>query len=209
MESERPIFGKFQNPFNRRDLFNSLSGLAAIGLAMHPFNEALAQEVAPATAPENAAGNTPVSLLPLNKLIQIAFIVKNLETALSGFSSVLGVDNPQMVLPAAEQETKTQYRGKPTPAQAKMAFFPLGSITLELIEPVGKPSIWDDLLQERGEGLHHLGFQVDDINTMLAQFTKIGFETIQTGEFGTGRYAYVDTTPAIRTIVELLEYYPQ
>ncbi len=198
-----------QSTLNRRDLLNGLSGLATIGLTMGSLNDVLAQEVAPATTPVEVQPETPVPILPLNKLIQIAFIVKNLENTLPSFSSVLGVDNPQIVLPTAEPEAKTQYRGKPTPAQAKMAFFPLGSITLELIEPVGKPSIWDDLLQERGEGLHHLGFQVDDLNIMLAQFTKKGFETIQTGDFGTGCYAYVDTTPATRTIVELLQYYPK
>ena len=41
-----------------------------------------------------------------------------------------------------KEETNIKYRGKPTDGRAKLAFLKLGEISLELIEPIGGPSIW-------------------------------------------------------------------
>jgi 4-hydroxyphenylpyruvate dioxygenase-like putative hemolysin len=102
------------------------------------------------------------------------------------------------------EKAHTEYRGKPTPARAKLAFFPFGKIAFELIEPIGGPSTWKEALDKHGEGVHHVAFRVDDMDRALAALNKKGFETIQTGDFTGGRYAYVDTTRALRTVVELL-----
>ncbi len=180
------------SPCNRRDLLSGFSGLITLGMMTGTLNDALGEEAIPET-------------LVLKNLTQIAFVVKDIVNESASFADTVGIPAPEIILTAPLEQSKMMYRGKPSPAQAKLAFIKLGSLDIELIEPVSEPSIWNDVLKEKGEGLHHLAFQVTDLNAMLAHLTRKGFETIQTGDFGTGRYAYVDTTPSLKTLIELLE----
>ena len=44
-----------------------------------------------------------------------------------------------------------------------MAFTELGPMELELIQPVSGQSIWADFLREKGGGIHHIRFNVDEL----------------------------------------------
>jgi len=135
---------------------------------------------------------------------QIAFVVKDIEAAAKRTAALFGVSVPKASTTDTADKTHILYRGAPTPARAKLAFFRFGSISCELIEPVGGPSTWKEALDKNGEGFHHLGFRVRDIKEALSALNTKGFETIQTGDFTGGSYAYVDTTRALGCVIELL-----
>ena len=86
-----------------------------------------------------------------------------------------------------------------------MAFFQLGSIQLELIQPDELPSVWREDLDRNGEGLHHLGFFVKDTDNVLKKLEGLGMGTRMTGGWGTGRFAYVDAYDKLKIIIETLE----
>ena len=92
-------------------------------------------------------------------------------------------------------------------AKAYLAFFQMGSLSLELIEPVGKASTWKEFLDEHGEGVHHIAFLIKGMDKVLASLDEKGISTIQKGDYTGGRYAYVDSAPALGVILELLENY--
>ncbi|MDQ7863494.1 VOC family protein [Peribacillus frigoritolerans] len=64
-----------------------------------------------------------------------------------------------------------------------------------------------EFLDEVGEGIHHIAFDVDSIQKRLPIMEKNGYPALQTGEFTSsdGRYVYVDTLDDHKTLVELLE----
>jgi hypothetical protein len=100
---------------------------------------------------------------------------------------------------------QTEYRGKPSPARAKLAFFNLGQVELELIEPVGKPSTWQDQLDQHGDSLHHIAFEIKGMPEKVAYLEARGLSLVQRGEYPGGRYAYLDGSVQLGAILELLE----
>jgi len=70
-------------------------------------------------------------------------------------------------------------RREEVPAQkVRTAFFDVGGVHLELLEPTAPDSPVARFLAERGEGLHHLAFQTDDIAGQLAQAAAAGVRLI-------------------------------
>ena len=76
---------------------------------------------------------------------------------------------------------------------------------IELIEPDEQPSVWRDVLNEKGEGVHHIAFVIKGMKEKLIALDGEGMKLMQKGEYTGGRYAYVDAVDQLKTIVELLE----
>jgi len=182
---------------NRRDVLACVAGLTAGGTALK-----MAAGKAAQAAELPKTDNPDVTL---SEICQVAIVVKDIEREAKRCARLLGMEVPQIVLTDTEEKAHTRFRGAPTSAQAKLAFFRFGSMVLELIEPVGGPSTWKEFLDEHGEGVHHIAFHIKGMDRVLKVLEGKGFPTIQTGDFEGGRYAYVDTTPVLKTIVELLE----
>ena len=59
--------------------------------------------------------------------------------------------------------TGTTVNGEPRRTRtASWRFFDLENIQLELIQPNGVKSTWQDFLDEHGEGIHHIAFPVKE-----------------------------------------------
>ena len=57
--------------------------------------------------------------------------------------------------------------------------------------------------------VHHLAFVIQDMKGRVRTLESKGHALIQKGEYTGGRYAYIDTTRTLKTIVELLENDPK
>jgi methylmalonyl-CoA/ethylmalonyl-CoA epimerase len=136
---------------------------------------------------------------------QIGIIVRDIEARARAWADVLGVDVPAIITTDTVDVARTEYKGAPTIARAKLAFFHLGQVDLELIEPLDAPSTWDDQLKGHGDSLHHIAFKIAGMQEKLAYLDAKGVPLIQRGEYTGGRYAYVDGTDQLGTILELLE----
>jgi methylmalonyl-CoA/ethylmalonyl-CoA epimerase len=140
-----------------------------------------------------------------NKVMQVGLIVENIEAAVQDWARLLGVEPPSIAITAAFDTANTHYQDKPSSAQAKLAFFDLGQVTLELIEPIGEPSTWNDQLTAHGSSLHHIAFEIKGMEEHLRGLADQGLPLIQRGEYEGGRYAYVDGQKKFGTVIELLE----
>lgn len=143
--------------------------------------------------------------LKLESVCQIAIVVKDIEQAAQKWANVFGVQAPESRLTDPEEKSHIRYHGQPTSAQAKLAFFQMGQISLELIEPVGGPSTWKEFLDEHGEGVHHIAFRVKGMDDVLAYLSGKDLPTAQRGDYTGGRYAYVDAARMLGVNLELLE----
>ena len=142
---------------------------------------------------------------------QIAIIVEDIDRAKQAYADFFGVPVPETQEPGPFEVTQTQYKGEPAPkAKARLAFFSVGEhLQLELIEPNGEASVWQDHLDQHGEGFHHIAFQVKGMDSMLERCEEAGLETVQRGRYGNGggEYAYLDALKDLKIFVELLENY--
>jgi len=62
--------------------------------------------------------------------------------------------------------------------KSKVAFLPVGESEVELVVPTSEDSGLAKFVQEKGGGMHHLCFEVDDIDTVLAEFKAKGVRLI-------------------------------
>ena len=146
-------------------------------------------------------------LLDNSKPCQIGMIVKDVEKSKAQWAEFLGVPEPPISLLGDYSVTQTRLRGLPAPdADCRMAFFNLENIQLELIEPSPAPSAWREYLDEKGEGIHHYGYNVEDIKKSIENMKNAGFELIQNGTYGdgSGAYAYFDCREKLGCFCELL-----
>ena len=138
-------------------------------------------------------------------ITQIGLVVRNIEKTAKAYADVFGMEVPNVIITDTEDKAHTKFNGKPTEARAKLAFFNMGSLSLELIEPLGGPSTWKEFLDTHGEGVHHIAFQVKGMDWVIQYLDGKGINSIQRGDFTGGRYAYVDGAEKLGVILELLE----
>jgi len=136
---------------------------------------------------------------------QVAIIVRDVEAKAHAWAHILGLPMPAIIVTDPVEVAQTEYRGQPSTARAKLAFFNLGQVSLELIEPIGGPSTWQEHLDAHGESLHHIAFQIQGMQDKLAYLDANGIPLVQRGEYKGGRYAYVDGTQTLSLVLELLE----
>ena len=137
---------------------------------------------------------------------QIGFVVNDIEKTSQAFADFLGVEKPQWSLTDTIDKTHGEFNGQPCPARATLAFFHVGeTLDIELIEPDETPSVWRNVLNEKGEGVHHIAFVVNGMKEKILALEGNGMKLLQRGEYTGGRYAYIDCVDQLKTIVELLE----
>jgi len=146
-------------------------------------------------------------LLGTNVVTQIGILVHDIEKSKLDFAKFLGVEPPEVMVTGTLKEAQTEYKGKPSEARAKLAFFDVGTnVTLELIEPDNDPnSTWRNDLEKNGEGFHHIAFVVKGMKECIATLEANGMPLLQKGEYTGGRYAYHDATDSLKMVLELLE----
>jgi len=146
------------------------------------------------------------NLVGTNVVTQVGILVHDIEKASEEVAKILGVEKPGWSWTGVLADAQTEYRGQPTEARAKLAFFPVGgNLTLELIEPDNNPSTWREDLDKNGEGVHHLAFNIKGMKETVARLEAHGIPLIQRGEYTGGRYAYLDSSKTLKTLIELLE----
>jgi len=62
----------------------------------------------------------------------------------------------------------------------KTSFFMIGESKIELLEATSSDSAIAKFIEKKGEGIHHIAFEVDDIDAEIARLKNEGFELIHT-----------------------------
>jgi CHAD domain-containing protein len=146
------------------------------------------------------------NILGTDLVTQIGILVNDIEQAAQDYADLLGVEKPEIVITATEDIAKTVYKGNPTPARTKQAFFHVGpNIDIELLEPDHEPSTWRHDLDTYGEGIHHIAFNIKGMRKVVEAFERNGMKEIQKGEWVGGRYSYIDAKETLKLTLELLE----
>jgi catechol 2,3-dioxygenase-like lactoylglutathione lyase family enzyme len=143
-----------------------------------------------------------VDTLGLPAVSQIGIVVKDIPKTIEFYQNVLGLG--PFVIPDIVYD-EIHYYGKVVDSKFKMAFCSLGPVEMEIIQPVSGPTIYHDFLKKKGEGLHHLGFDVKDIEKKLALCRKLGIRIIQGGQGSTSHFEYLDTEEIGGVIFELIQ----
>ena len=140
----------------------------------------------------------------LPKLWDVAVVVEDLEKVKKRIKD-LGIGEFIEARPPEGAEGLF-YQGKPFNSALKVCILRIGNVKLEFIQPDDSPNPWSEFLKEKGEGIHHIGFQVENVEKEVDRLTALGAEVPfygkVSGEIGA---AYVDLKVA-NLIFELTSF---
>ena len=145
------------------------------------------------------------NILGADIVCQVGVVVEDIAEVSQAWAELLGVEVPPARLTDGQDISHIRYRGEGTDARAKLAFFDLGQVQLELIEPMGGPSTWREFLERNGQGIHHIAFRIQGMDDVIARLEARGVPVVQRGDYTGGRYAYLDGIRRLGAILELLE----
>ena len=133
------------------------------------------------------------------RIDHVAIIVRSIEQALVFYRDTLGIE------PSAIQDVPTE--------QVRIAFLPMGGpggSEIELIEPTTSDSSLTKFLERRGEGLHHICLEVEDIDAALNEMREKGAPVLdqQPRIAAEGRAIFLHPKGTNGVLLELIEKNP-
>lgn len=142
---------------------------------------------------------------PITKVIQLAFIVNNLEAGIDHYRQIFGLTTWEIYTITPPSLHNLRYHGIPGEFSMRQAVaLSKDGMQYELIQPLTGPSIYQDFLNLHGEGLHHIACEyTGNFDEAISRFFQIGIAPIMQGNWGEIRFAYMDTEKKIGTCVEI------
>ncbi len=130
------------------------------------------------------------------RIDHVAIIVRNIEQALVFYRETLGIE------PSVIKDVPSE--------QVRIAFLPLGGPAgseIELIEPTTPDSSLAKFLEKRGEGLHHICLEVENIDATLQEMQAKGAPVLDKEPrlAAEGRAIFVHPKGTSGVLLELLE----
>ena len=129
----------------------------------------------------------------IKRIDHVAIVVKNLDEGLKTFETLLGHKAAQV---------------KEVPEQkVKAAMIHVGDVEIELIQPTDPGTGVAKFLETRGEGIHHICLEVDDVDKELQAMAAKGVETIdKKGRPGlAGKIGFLHPKSAKGVLIELAQ----
>jgi len=131
----------------------------------------------------------------VKKIAHIGIAVQNLEAALPFYRDVLKVEVEAVETVESEK--------------VKVAFLKVGETHIELLEPIEETSPIQTFINKRGEGIHHIALEVDDIEKRLTDMRENGIKLInEEAKDGAGdaKIAFLHPKSTNGVLYELCEY---
>jgi methylmalonyl-CoA/ethylmalonyl-CoA epimerase len=128
------------------------------------------------------------------KIDHLGIAVNSIESALKFYSEILGLklEGEEVI---ADQKVKT-------------AFLPIGDTEVELLESIAPDGPVAKFIEKKGEGLQHIAFKVEGLDSVLRELEKKGVRLIDsTPRIGAGnkRIAFLHPKDTFGVLVELSE----
>jgi methylmalonyl-CoA/ethylmalonyl-CoA epimerase len=131
----------------------------------------------------------------LKKMDHVAIAVNNLEEAARFYQEVMG-----LTLSGVEVVTAQK---------TKVGFFKIGELNIELVQPAEPDSPLVKFLESKGQGIHHICFEVDDVEAEVKEYLEKGATMVdqkpRPGAHNT-KVAFVHPKSSGGVLIELNEF---
>jgi methylmalonyl-CoA/ethylmalonyl-CoA epimerase len=147
----------------------------------------------------------------LKRPVQIGILVKDIERTTRLLGSLFGLGPFQFIEWPNRPDSKYYYRGREQHIKNRQAFLQVGPLELEFIQPLeGDRNPFREFLEQKGEGIHHILFEVENMDAVIGALSQHGVGVLQSGTGirpGT-RWALLDTQDLVGFLVELRHLAP-
>lgn len=135
----------------------------------------------------------PAAIEGLGRIHHVAVVVRDLDAALGFYRDTLGLP-VELILSVPSD-------------RVRIGFLPVGESKIELVEPTDETTGVARFLASRGEGFHHVCFEVPDLAAALDRLAAEGIELIDRAPRAgaDGPVAFIHPRSAHGVLVELVE----
>ena len=144
-------------------------------------------------------------MLPMpDGITQIGYVVRDLDRAIANWIQTYGA-GPFFV--SHFKVDGHEYRGQPAKVDVRVGVAYSSSLNIELLQPMlPGPSIYHEILDARGEGIHHFWRRCSDFDAEIARLTALGHPVVAGGPLpGIGKSYFVDTLETFGVFTEVQE----
>lgn len=142
--------------------------------------------------------------LTLPEIDQVAFVVEDVDDWIEKLSNIVGVKPWEVYKADPSRISNGTYRGEPAEFSMYLAHGHVGDTMIELIEPIDGPTIYQDFLDDHGEGFHHFGvfsWGKEETYEVVDQMEAAGMPVIQSANYGGAEFWYFDTEEELNGII--------
>ena len=132
--------------------------------------------------------------MKVKQITEVGVAVKDLDKASRLFVDLLGANAGEII---TVERYKMRYR-----------MCRVGKIDFEIMEPLEDEGVIADFIKARGEGVHHIGFAVDNLEDYFVFFKERGVKLIDNKpqELCGAKYAFLHPSSFLGAMFELIEY---
>ena len=146
---------------------------------------------------------------PLWKFDHVGVVVRDMDNATAFYQSLgIGPFEPSAIVGRERERT---LRGKlADDIKIKEQSAQIGQVRLQLIQPVAGESLHKKFLEDKGEGVNHVAFIVDDLDKEVAKLAEKGLKVISSVTYVKGGgEVYLDTAEVAGFYIQLTQPPPE
>lgn len=150
-------------------------------------------------------------------VIQVCLVVEDLRRSMEDVTRVTGA-GPWFVQHHQGSAPQPSYRGEPRGLHAKIALGYAKDLMYELVEPdMTRPSIFEEVMRQKGPGLHHLGIETQHFDELYTSFTGVEdsstvspdvAEVVFFAQTPRGARVFMIEEPTLGSLIEYIEVTP-
>jgi catechol 2,3-dioxygenase-like lactoylglutathione lyase family enzyme len=138
----------------------------------------------------------------LENFDHVGAIVKDMDKTISQLSLVgvhpTGMPNGQQTV---EVRFKGEYKNSPAEWSVKICMLKMGELNIELLQPTGGDSVFQEFIDSGLEGVHHVAYIVEDLEKDAASLIEQGATVVTKGAGARGGFYYLRSGGGI--VIEL------
>lgn len=136
-------------------------------------------------------------------ITQVALVVADRDATIERYRKIMGLE--PFVVCSTPQIPGRMFRGMEEDFEVKAAVYHLeNGVDIEILEPSKGNSLWQEFLDEHGDGLHHVMFDVDDLDEFIDYMASQEIEVAQSGPSAEPgkRWVYFDSYKKLGFYIE-------
>ncbi len=156
---------------------------------------------------ENTNINTSLSNSFINQIYKIGIITSDLDKTVHNYAERLGIAPWKIFNLQSPRLSETKIHGKNVNLSMRIAVTYIGNTLLEIVQPLDGISIYNDLLDKQGEGVHYIGVASEKFNfsELIKHFNKLGYSIAMEGKLENAySFAYLDTKSVAKMMIEVI-----
>ncbi len=128
----------------------------------------------------------------IKQISHLGMAVKDLEEAREFYRTVFGLESSEPIIGGD--------------GMLRVSMVRVGHTLIELLQPIGSEGVMAKFLEKRGEGFHHICYEVDDIKAEIASIKAAGLEVLGDPKPGAeGMSVFLHPRGTQGVLVELVE----